>query len=170
MLPMLPNPAAALRGSPPRPRCLVCRHPQRHDIDLALVAGESLRRVAARHGLSHSCLARHKLQCIPTDLFQARRSKVIGDAEFVLGKVIELPRRAELLLNAAVLVTDRRSALAAIGELRRLLELQATMARATGAADAKVENSDLDKVKEAILHALADHPAARAAVAQALAA
>jgi hypothetical protein len=43
----------------PRP-CSICTHPQRHDIDQALTAGEALRNMAPRFGTSVTALHRHK--------------------------------------------------------------------------------------------------------------
>jgi hypothetical protein len=41
------------------PKCTVCRHQQRHEIDLELLAGATLASLAARYGLSTSALSRH---------------------------------------------------------------------------------------------------------------
>jgi hypothetical protein len=40
-------------------RCSVCTHPDLQEIDRALIAGESLRSLASRYGLSVSSLSRH---------------------------------------------------------------------------------------------------------------
>jgi hypothetical protein len=42
------------------PKCSICSHPERADIDRALVAGEAYRRIAARTGTSVTSLRRHR--------------------------------------------------------------------------------------------------------------
>jgi hypothetical protein len=46
----------------PKQRCSVCRHPDVANIDTALKAGESVRKTAARFGLSPTAVGRHKLE------------------------------------------------------------------------------------------------------------
>jgi FixJ family two-component response regulator len=51
--------------------CTRCSHPQRQEIDRALVAGRGNRRIAARYGLSENALRRHRGEHIPELLLQA---------------------------------------------------------------------------------------------------
>lgn len=52
--------------------CTVCRHPERHSIDKALIAAEDpYRTIADRHGLSHQALIRHKADHVLADLLAA---------------------------------------------------------------------------------------------------
>lgn len=59
---ILPSGYPADGSVPERPRasrCTICRHPARQHIDQALAAGDSLREIAQREGLSKSVLGRH---------------------------------------------------------------------------------------------------------------
>src|SRR5215211_7129350 len=96
-LPVVPKQVAGPTGRLLlRPRCLVCRHLRKREIDLALLAGESTRRIAERYGASHAGLSRHQRVCLPRNLFEARQANTFSDADFLLSKVIELQHRAEL--------------------------------------------------------------------------
>src|ERR1700733_15337181 len=108
--------------------CETCQHPERLSINLALIAGQTLRAVGARYGLSHSSVARHKLNCVPRDLVEARHSKEIADADFVLAKLCELERSVRRNAEGAEGKGDRKAGLPAFSELRRLIEVQARMA------------------------------------------
>jgi hypothetical protein len=50
----------------------VCDHPERHNIDEALVTGAPYRSVAKRFELSESAVYRHKTEHLPTQLLKAR--------------------------------------------------------------------------------------------------
>lgn len=45
--------------------CSVCDHPERREIDAALVAGRSARDIAAAHGLNYQAVRRHRLNHLP---------------------------------------------------------------------------------------------------------
>jgi hypothetical protein len=54
-------------------RCTVCDHPQRHNIDEALVTGAPYRSVAKQFSLSESAVYRHKTEHVPAHLLKARK-------------------------------------------------------------------------------------------------
>ena len=105
--------------------CEACRHPQCNDINLALLSGETLRSIAQRTGLSHSSISRHKHNCLPQDLLQARLSKNLLDSDFLLAKASKLFRAVEQALEKAQQTGTTSSVLAAAREIRPTLELLA---------------------------------------------
>lgn len=52
-------------------RCAVCTHPQREEIDAALVRGDSIRGIAPVYAISRFALGRHKRNHLPETLAQA---------------------------------------------------------------------------------------------------
>jgi hypothetical protein len=96
---------------------------------------------------------------------------VIADADYVLARLIKLESQITRILQKSLDTGDNRTAIAVSCELRRLLELEATIAaRSAGTARHNPEKSELEQLKEVILDALADQPAARATLSAALAA
>jgi hypothetical protein len=122
--------SAAQRGETPQ-TCTVCRHNKISEINLALVSGEPLRSIVGRTGLAKSSLQRHKQNCIPRDIIQARQFGKIADADMLLGQVCNLQQRSEQILTKAEQSNDYKIALAAVRELKGLLELHDIQGRAS---------------------------------------
>lgn len=155
---------------PGRP-CEACRHRDCRTINLYLVGGESSRSVASRFGLSPSSVKRHRINCLPATLVLARQGEAISDAEFLFGRAAALDRKAASVFETAQATLDLRAAIAALGEQRRLLSLQARMAiNKPAAANKNPGSSDgsLPMIRQALSDALAVHPEARLAAAEAL--
>ena len=56
--------------------CTICAHPQREEIDQALVAGrEALRDIARRFATSKDAVARHRAEHLPAVIAQARQQR-----------------------------------------------------------------------------------------------
>lgn len=103
-------------------KCHSCSHPEREAIDRALVAGEPPRRVlAARYGIAKSSLGDHARNHLSAALRGAiarttREDGLLGSFEDLVKDVRRLQRKAEA-------ARDFPTALQAIRELTRLLEL-----------------------------------------------
>jgi hypothetical protein len=151
--------------------CETCRHSKRLEIDLALLAGESLRSIAERTGLSHSSISRHKQNCLPQDILQARISKKLLDGDFLVAKVSKLIRSLENVLDKAEEADKAMLVLATVREFRPTLEL---LAKFSTRSKTETEQPDLKITAEftvlrtTILAALQPFPQARVAVAAAL--
>ena len=112
--------------------CTVCLHPDRSSIDQALISQEPFRHIASRTGTSTASLQRHKKDHIPLSLRKAHDAEEIAQAGTLLDQIRELQARAMRILDTAEEAGDLRTALAAIGQARGVLELQAKM---TGETD-----------------------------------
>jgi len=112
--------------------CTICTHADRPAIDQALVSGEPYRHIANRFGTSTASLQRHKKEHIPISLRTAQDAEEIAQADSLLDQIRELQARAMGILAKAEKAGDLRTALAAIGQARSVLELQAKMTVATG--------------------------------------
>ena len=72
----------------PGGQCTICNHPQRVEIDKALVEGESLRNVAKRFDVSYSSVGRHKRNGhIAEQIAKAARKKEIKQAREIIKAV-----------------------------------------------------------------------------------
>ena len=118
--------------------CSICSHPQRREIDRALLAGESLRNIAQRHGASLAALHRHKAHIAAA--VQAQQAMTI---ERLLADLADLQRRALALLDKAEGSGDLRAALAAIREVRGVIE---TGAKLIETSELRKRVEDLERI------------------------
>lgn len=99
------------------PTCTCCCHPQRGDLDQALVEGGSLRDIARRFHVGKDAVARHRHHV--GDLIAADRERrseeLIGHVERLLGRALKLLKRAEA-------GDDIRAAIGALREARCCVE------------------------------------------------
>jgi transposase-like protein len=151
-------------------RCTVCDHPQRHNINEALVSGGPYRSVAKRFGLSESAVYRHKTEHLPAHLSKAREAEEAAQADDLLEQVRNLQAHALDILERAEKAGDLRTALAAISQARGNIELLGKLA---GELDERpVVNLNVSpewlELRAVIVGALEPHPAAHRAVLRAL--
>lgn len=106
--------------------CTICRHPDRVQIDRALVAGhESLRGLASNFGVSASAMQRHRIEHVPAVLTKAKSLDELITAESLADQVRNLRARTLGILVRAEASGDTKTELAALRELRALTELEA---------------------------------------------
>ncbi len=130
-------------GRSPGGQCTICNHPQRVEIDKALVEGESLRNVAKRFDVSYSSVGRHKRNghiaeqiakaAKKKEIKQAREiqaailaqeAQEVTDAQTILDEVSRLKDRALTILDRAE-TEGTREACMALREVRGIVELLA---------------------------------------------
>jgi hypothetical protein len=153
--------------------CTICHHPDREAIDSALVAGETLRVIGERHGLRKDALSRHRASHAPLHLAKIERTQQMTTDGTVRPQIAALVARAETVLDHAEATRRPTVALAAIREMRQVLE---TLGRITGELDAHptavvnvLMSNEWHEVRTVILQALMPFPEAADAVRDALA-
>jgi transposase-like protein len=149
-------------------RCTVCDHPERPTVDaLLLEGGESNRAIARRFGLSKDAVARHREDHLPERLLRAADAGEVASADGLLSQLRHLHARTLAILGETEAARDHQTALRAIAEARRNLELLARLTELLGPET--VVNVQIDaRVQSVILEALRPYPEARLAVADAL--
>jgi hypothetical protein len=152
--------------------CTVCTQEHRKAIDQALVNGDSFRDIAGRFTVSRSALERHKASHLPAALTKAAGAAEIAHADNLLGEMEKIQKTTLYILNVAGKSGDLRTALLAVGQARKNLEL---LARLTGelaeqqtTVNVLVASPDWLRLRSAILAALDPFPDARWAVLEAL--
>jgi hypothetical protein len=157
--------------------CTVCVHPEREAINQALISGEAALSVAARYftvggkPLGRMAVQRHKENHIPETMAKAKEAQEVAHGADLLQNVRKLQNKAIQLLLKAEADGDYRTALAGIREARGCLELLAKLVGEL--SDAPTVNITISpqwvELRTVIVQALSEYPAARLAVAQALA-
>ncbi len=150
--------------------CTVCAHPDLEAIDEALVSRQPYRAIAERHCLSSSAVLRHSQNHVSPALaaLQAERERAGG--ERLVDRIEDLMDRADRLLSASEESGKVVQALAAVREMRALLEL---LGKASGELKPDgpqvvvnlISSDEWLAVRAVIFAALAAHPEARQAVA-----
>ena len=152
-------------------RCTVCTHPNRSDIERVLVEGGTIRDTARRFGVSRTVLSRHKAH-MGEAFRKVVEAKETAHGSSILERLRELNHRARTILEEAHREGDRREALAAIRELRGLLELEAELlgeiGRGTTVAISLVESPEWHQLRDILISTLEAFPEAKKAVVDAI--
>ena len=151
--------------------CTVCSHPERPAIDRALVQGAAYSGIARRFGLSDDAVIRHKTDHLPVLLRRAYDAEETARADDLLGELRDLQATTLGILRKAERAGKLGTAVMAIGQARRNLEL---LAKLIGQLDTRPTVNLLIApewltVRATLLSALAPYPEARTAVAGQLA-
>ena len=152
-------------------KCSVCTHPDRENIDEALVGATAISTISAKYrDISEDALGRHKANHLPEKLVKAKEAQEIAEADDLLADVRSLQERTLAILEAAEESNQHNTALAAIREARRNLEL---LAKLLGELDAGptvnvLISPEWLELRTVIVGALEPHPDARGAVLRAL--
>ncbi len=152
--------------------CTICSHPERGDIESAIVAQVSYRDIARQWHTSKDAVARHAAEHISQAISRAQEAKEAAQALDVVKEMEWCNQAAHTLYDGALAETqpDRRTALSALAEVRKQTELwaelQGELDRSTH-IDLRLDPQWLS-MRELIFRALEPFPQAKRAVAQAL--
>lgn len=105
-----------------QPNCSICRHPQRNEIDAALIARQSLRAVARQYATTKDSLSRHNSH-LPEHLAVAKQAAEVASADSLLDQAQGLLARATRLADRAEHAKNLSVALQGVKEIRGVLEL-----------------------------------------------
>jgi hypothetical protein len=151
--------------------CSICTHPERPTIDRELAGGKGKREVSALFRVSEDAVTRHASGHLPARLVQAQAAEDVKQALDVVKQLQAINGATVQILTQARAVGDGGLALKAIDRIQRQLELQA---RLLGDLDDRPQiniliSAEWADVRHVLLSALDPFPAARIAVAGALA-
>jgi hypothetical protein len=106
-------------------KCTICTHSDADTIDAALVSGTSYRAIAEQHGLAATSVHRHAQQHLSAVLARSDRFTNGSDPEQLLDRITALEGEARRLMTKAEEAGELRTALSAVRELVRIVELLA---------------------------------------------
>jgi hypothetical protein len=155
--------------------CSVCIHPQRVEIEKALVAGEPLREIAGRcpgsRPVSRSALHRHKQEHLPAHLAKAHEEESIGQAIDVVRQLKAINAACLEILQSSRADGKHAISLKAVDRIHRQIELQARLIGELQDAGPQVNvlvAPEWREIRVNVLAALSPFPEARSAVAKVL--
>jgi hypothetical protein len=133
----------------------------------AFIAGQAKRRIASQHGVSERAVRYHMREHLPALLALARDAERAARADTLLDRMEALQSQTLAILDAP---EDQRTALAAIAQARRNLELIGEVTKELDRAG--TINLELtvewQEVKAVLVNTLASYPEAQQAVFNAL--
>ena len=151
-------------------RCSICHHERSEEINRALVQGAALSEIAALFRVSEDALSRHRSKHLAATLLKAQEAKEVALTDDLLSEVRRLQTRTLAILEATEVSGEYRTALAAIAEVRRNVELLGKLAGELAArpvVNLRISNEWV-QIRSAMIDALAPYPEARSAVAERL--
>ena len=147
--------------------CSICSHEHRDAMEDAFIAGQAKRRIASQLGVSERAVRYHMREHLPALLALARDAERAARADTLLDRMEALQSQTLAILDAP---EDQRTALAAIAQARRNLELIGEVTRELDRAG--TINLELtvewQEVKAVLVNTLASYPEAQQAVFSAL--
>jgi len=106
--------------------CAVCHHPQRNDIDSALIGKRPrLHFIVDRFGLRKTSLIRHRNACLPKNPLEAKAASETQAASAVVREIQQIIKFTSKLLSRTVKEQDFRLAAKVIEQLEAQLALRA---------------------------------------------
>src|SRR5215203_2803821 len=133
----------------------------------AFIAGQAKRRIASQHGVTERAVRYHMREHLPALLALARDAERAARADTLLDRMEVLQSQTLAILDAP---EDQRTALAAIAQARRNLELIGEITRELDRAGTiHLELTvEWQEVKAVLVNTLASYPEAQQAVFKAL--
>ena len=150
--------------------CSICGHEHRDAMEDAFIAGQAKRRIASQHGVSERAVRYHMREHLPELLALARDAEWAARADTLLDRIEALHSRTMAILEAVEGTDEHGTALAAIREARRNLELVGEVTRELDRAGSinVALNPEWLEIRGVIIAALEPHPTARDSVLRAL--
>ena len=125
-------------------KCSICINEQRPEIERSVLAGDSYRIVAQRFDVSRDAVVRHRRHLLPVTPNSPRLNQIFESGTLV-EQLRSLTSEAQRLKEKAETAGDFRTALAAVRELCRIVELVAKLrGEIDGRAEINVVNLQLD--------------------------
>lgn len=129
--------------------CTICRHPQRLELERAIVSGVPMRDISRQFGPSRSAIARHRGHIADTigevqEIREAHRvNSLLEDVSAGQSRAEDLYRKAEAVLAASLEDEDRGNAVQAIRAAGAILAEARKHAELKG-----VLTGELDRARE----------------------
>jgi preprotein translocase subunit YajC len=108
-------------------QCKVCSHDKLTEINRALIESRNISELSRIYDLPWDSLKRHKALHLPEVLSKAKKAKEVKEADGLMGQLQSLQNRTLNILKTAEDSKELNTAIRAIAEARRNLELAAKL-------------------------------------------
>lgn len=128
-------------------KCTVCHHAKRSEIEQLHIAGVSVREIAKRFDRAKSTIQKHVKDHVPgaaQKALEASEARDIEAGDSILGELKTLCDEAKRLQEKAEKKNDVRTAITALRELVRLVELKARILGEIRDNEISVTNVQID--------------------------
>jgi hypothetical protein len=148
--------------------CTVCNHPERVQIEQAIVSGIAFRRIAAQFSISATSVRRHKENCIGEAVQALQAEREVQSAWNIFTEMEWIHTETHLIYNDTRAEMDHASSLRALSESRKLIELQHELSSQSDDDLRTAFMEQWESIRKILFDALAPFPEAKLAVARAL--
>src|ERR671920_1739146 len=139
--------------------CTICSHEHRDAMEDAFIAGQAKRRIASQYGVSERAVRYNMREPLPALLALARDAERAARADTLLDRMEELQSQTLAILDAP---EDQRTALAAIAQARRNLELIGEVTRELDRGTINLELTvEWQEVRAVLVNTLSSYPEAQ---------
>ncbi len=107
--------------------CSICNNKNSHEINQAIIRGTSFRTIANQYSVSKSAVQRHAKNHLPLHIVQSEKARELKDADSIIDSIFRLESGSIRIQEQAEQQNDLKSALMAIREQARLIELRAKL-------------------------------------------
>lgn len=149
--------------------CTVCHHPERDEIDAAIIAGTVNREIACKFGVGRMAIERHAASHISQQIRQSQEAQEEARGLDVVGQLKDINDITLDILKEARDMKDNDTSLKAIDRVTKQLELQAKILGDIGGTQVNIYvTPEWQSIRSILLQSLLPFPEAKIAVASAL--
>jgi hypothetical protein len=143
-------------------KCTICSNENKNEINIAIVQGCSFRIIANQYSVSKAAIQRHAKNHLPSHIVQSEKANELKEAESIIDSIFRLETSSIRIQEQAEEQNDLKSALMAIREQARLIELRAKLLGKITSQEGS--RTTINRIEKVDVKALLLDPNSRAAI------
>jgi hypothetical protein len=143
-------------------KCTICSNENKNEINIAIVQGCSFRIIANQYSVSKAAIQRHAKNHLPSHIVQSEKANELKEAESIIDSIFRLETSSIRIQEQAEEQNDLKSALMAIREQARLIELRAKLLGKITSHEGS--RTTINRIEKVDVKALLLDPNSRAAI------
>ena len=142
--------------------CTICTNENSHEINRAIIQGCSYRDIANQYSVGKGAVQRHAKNHLPSHIVQSEKAKELKEADSIINSISRLEASSIRIQEQAEEQNDLKSALMAIREQARLIELRARLLGEITTQEGS--HTTINRIEKVDVKALLLDPNSRAAI------